>query len=194
MTRRKKRYVLSDPAELKAVVSPIRHHLLRTLANLGPCSVKDLAQGMGRSAESLYYHLRALEQVGLVVEHGLPSGGGHGEMLYETVAEQLVTDPTQTAPEYLAAFQRSAAALLRLTDRQLSAAIERQAEEGTQRPVSLRIQQLQLRLSPSAQRELARRLDELLEYLIENDDPQQAQRIALTLACTPLEVPGPGTV
>jgi len=186
MPRRPKQYVLREPGELEAIVSPVRHHLIRTLSMLGPVSVKELAAAMGRSAESLYYHLRELEAVGLVIESGERVVRGRPEMLYATVGGKLVTDPEQSSPEYLEAYRRSASALLRLADRQMSAAIETQAEQGKRRDVSLRTQQVQARLSPAAQKELARRLDEILVFVGENDDPEREERVVLTLFSAPL--------
>ena len=186
MPSRPKRHVLRKPAELSAVVSPVRHHLLRTLSLLGTASVRELAQELDRSPESLYYHLRALEKAGLVVASGERAVRGRSEALYSTVAEELVTDPAQTSPKYLDAYRRSASALLRLADRQLGAAIERQEEEGTERPVSLRIQQVQARLSPAAQRELARRLDAVIDYALEQDDAERGERVVVTVVSSPL--------
>ncbi len=183
MPRPRKRHVLSKASELAAIVSPVRHHLLRTLSLLGTASVRELADELGRSPESLYYHLRALAKIGLVVERSDPD---RTEALYATAAESFVTDPTQTSKGYLDAYRRSASALLRLADRQLGAAIERQQETKSKRPVSLRIQQVQARLSPAAQRELAARLDDIVRFLIDEDDPEQSARVVVTLVGSPL--------
>lgn len=186
MKRLRKRYVLRSAAELEAIVSPVRHHLLRALSMLGRCSVKELAQQLGRSPESLYYHLRALEAAGLVVERGERVVGGRTEALYATIGEQLVTDPKQTSPDYLDAYRNSVAALMRLANRQFANAVEHQKTTGSTRPVSLRTQQVQARLSPASQRELARRLDDVLQFLVEADDPEQSARVVVTLISAPL--------
>ena len=65
MAKRKKQYVIREPEQIEALVSPFRHHLLRTLSSIGPASVRTLARAVGRSPESLYYHLHALEDAGL---------------------------------------------------------------------------------------------------------------------------------
>jgi DNA-binding transcriptional ArsR family regulator len=186
MTQPRKRYVLSTALELEAVVSPVRHHVLRALSMLGTCSVKELAQQLGRSPESLYYHLRALQDAGLVIERGERVVQGRSEALYATIAQRLVTDPKQTSPDYIDAFKDSAAALLRLADRQVGTALEHQKESGSTRPISLRIQQVQARLSPKSQRELARRLDDVLQFLYEADDAEQPDRVVVTLVSAPL--------
>jgi predicted ArsR family transcriptional regulator len=186
MPRRPQRYVLRKPSELEALISPLRHHLMRTLSNIGPCAARDLAAEMGRSPESLYYHLKALEGAGLVVQQGNRIRNGRNEMLYASVAKKIFSDPQQTSSRYLDAFRRSAAALLRLSQRQVTAAILRQQERGSRRPITLRAQQLQARLSPASQRELAQRLDEILEFLIDHDDPEEQSRTMVTLVSAPL--------
>jgi hypothetical protein len=125
--------------------------------------------------------------VGLIVPHGERLVRGRPETIYSTVARRLYTDPRQSSPAYLAAYRRSTAALLRLAERQLGAAIERQERDRSTRPISLRAMQVQPRLSRSAQRELARRLDEVLAFLAVNDDPEEGQRVAVTLVSAPVE-------
>ena len=184
--KRPKTYLVRDPTQLEAVVSPVRHQLLRTLGALGPVTVKELAERMGRSPESLYYHVRALEEVGLLEQVDERRRRGRAEAVYATVARTLVTDPSQTSPAYVEAMQRSAAALLRLADRQLSMAFDRQRRSRSRRPTALMIRQYHARLSAKAQRELVRRLEELAEFVQANDDPHAGEMIALTLALAPL--------
>ena len=184
--RPKQRYVVRDAYQLAAVVSPVRHHLLRTLTTVGPESARELAQRLGRSPESLYYHLRGLEEAGLVVQTETRSRNGRPEAVWSAVARDIYTDPKQTSPEYVEAMQRSAAALLRLAARQVHAALERQRETGGKRPPSVRCMQLHARLSPAAVRELARRLDEVLAFLRDSDDPDAGEMVAVTVTSAPV--------
>ena len=185
--KRKKRHVVRDPAQLGAVVSPIRHNLLKSLASLGPCSVRELAEDVGCSQESLYYHVRALQKVGLIREHGKRPSNGRSEMLYDALADQLRSDPNQTTPQYLEAYRRAISALLRLTDRQVAAALERQAQAEARRPVSLLLRQLQVRLSAESQRDIARRIEALVDHIRDCDDPAQKTRIAYNFVSAPLD-------
>ena len=115
---------------------------------------------------------------------------GREQALYGTVAPVLMTDPSQTSSAYLDAYRRSAAALLRLAERQVVAALERQEADGARRPLSLRVHNLQARLSPSAQRELARKLDEVMRFLAERDDPDAREHVAVTVVSAPVEPKG----
>ncbi|MEQ8768469.1 MAG: helix-turn-helix domain-containing protein [Planctomycetota bacterium] len=184
--RRRDLYTVSDPAQLAEVVSPVRHQILRLLSALGAASARELAEHLGRQAESLYYHLRALEKVGLIEIAEVRRVGRHKEKTYRPIARYLRTDPDQVDPDYLAAMQRSAAALLRLTERQLQSALEHQRDAGVTRHPAFRIQQLQVRLKPKVVAELNRRLNDLLQFIAESDDPEARELIAVTIAAAPL--------
>lgn len=186
MAQRRKRFTISDPAQVRALVSPSRHHILRALSSVGPATVRSLAEHLGRSAESLYYHLRALEKVGLIVDK-TPASSSAGEAVYDTPARMIVTDPKVSKPAYLAAYRKSASALLRLVDRQLMSALTRQEERRSARARSLRIQQLQVRLAPADARVLARKLDDIMEFLTEREVADGKEVIAVTLVSCPLE-------
>ncbi|WP_452657150.1 winged helix-turn-helix domain-containing protein [Sphingomonas aurantiaca] len=63
-----------NPAQVRLLSSPVRQEVVDTLAALGgEAGVADLAEQLGRPADGLYYHLRALVAGGLVEE--LPGGG-----------------------------------------------------------------------------------------------------------------------
>ncbi|TCQ01725.1 winged helix-turn-helix domain-containing protein [Sphingomonas sp. PP-CC-3A-396] len=81
--------VIRDPAQVRLLSSSVRQEIVDTLAALGgEAGVASLADQLGRPADGLYYHLRALVAGGLVEE--LPSdgmerrfrlaGGGHGPL------------------------------------------------------------------------------------------------------------------
>ena len=67
--------VIRDPARVRLLSSAVRQEMVDTLAALGgEAGVASLAEQLGRPADGLYYHLRALVAGGLVEE--LPSDGG----------------------------------------------------------------------------------------------------------------------
>lgn len=61
--------ILLDPAQIRLLASPVRQEVVDTLAALGgEAEVGELAEHLGRSADGLYYHLRALTAGGLLEE------------------------------------------------------------------------------------------------------------------------------
>jgi DNA-binding transcriptional ArsR family regulator len=73
---------ISEPAQLRVLASPMRQEILDLLARTGDAQVSEIASLLGRPADSLYYHLRELERVGLVVASRARTNGKRGEMLF----------------------------------------------------------------------------------------------------------------
>lgn len=86
---------ISEPAQLQVLASPLRQEILDLLARTGDAQVSELASLLGRPADSLYYHLRELERVGLVVSSRTRANGKRGEMLFRSAHREptLLHDP-----------------------------------------------------------------------------------------------------
>jgi len=116
---------VSDPAQVRLLSSPARQEIVDTLAALGgEAGVASLAGQLGRPADGLYYHLRALVAGRLVEE--LPREGG--ERRFRLAGEggaplRLVYDlgPNGNAAE-LRAFANG---LLQVAGRDFESALER---------------------------------------------------------------------
>ena len=74
---------ISDPRQIAALASPARQEVVDGLQALGPCSIAELGANLGRAPDSLYYHVRALEKLGLVVRAGQRTSGARPEALYD---------------------------------------------------------------------------------------------------------------
>jgi DNA-binding transcriptional ArsR family regulator len=183
--KQKKKHVVRDLAQMEAMVSPLRHQIMRTVGAYGVASIKQIATQLERSAESLYYHFRALEQVGLLIDAGARELNGRSEALYSTVAQEILTDARSTSPDYLDALKRAASALLRLADRQLAAELDFMMETRTARSIAFRIQQRNARLTPEVAAELSARLDDVMDFLQQNDCAD-GEMISLTFASSPI--------
>jgi DNA-binding transcriptional ArsR family regulator len=71
---------ISEPAQLRVLASPLRQEIIDLLARTGAAQVSDIASLLGRPADSLYYHLRELERVGLVLSSRARANGKRAEM------------------------------------------------------------------------------------------------------------------
>jgi len=72
-----------SPAQVRALVGPVRQELVDVLESAGPSSVAELGAHLGRPADALYHHLRRLEKVGLVVERERRKEGRHVFAVYD---------------------------------------------------------------------------------------------------------------
>ena len=61
-------YVVTSYKHVLALASPGREDIIDAVAILGRCGISDMAKFLGRSRHSLYYHVKALRDCGLLVE------------------------------------------------------------------------------------------------------------------------------
>lgn len=83
--------VLNDPGRVRAALSPLRRRLLRELRT--PASASGLAPRLGVTRQRLAYHLKVLEDQGLVRLVEERRRRGCTERFLRTSARALVVDP-----------------------------------------------------------------------------------------------------
>jgi DNA-binding transcriptional ArsR family regulator len=60
-------FYLHRTSQVRAVASPVRAAVIDALEVVGPATMVQLAGALGYPPDGLYYHLKVLEQIGLVV-------------------------------------------------------------------------------------------------------------------------------
>lgn len=81
---------IESPKALAALASPLRQEIIDAAgAQAGPISIADLAHHLGRPADRLYFHVRALERAGLLIAEGTRKEGRHVTALYRLPASDL---------------------------------------------------------------------------------------------------------
>jgi len=83
------KYVIRNQRQLRALISAVRQEIVDALVKLGSASAGDLAATLGRPADALYYHLRALKKSGLVINAGFRGAGRRKEEIFRTIAADL---------------------------------------------------------------------------------------------------------
>jgi biotin operon repressor len=110
-----KPFVANTSAQLAAISSPGRDEIVDAVCSIGPCSVAELAQFLGRSRNGLYYHVRALHSCGIFLES------------YRTSGKRITTCYAVPGRPMLVRFDlgttRSRAAVLRLVGARLRGAM-----------------------------------------------------------------------
>lgn len=79
---------IRDPEQLNALVSPVRQNIMDRLEAAGPCTVAELAQHLAIAQDALYYHVRKLEGVGLLVRVDTRKGEGRDAVVYDLAARR----------------------------------------------------------------------------------------------------------
>ncbi len=76
-------FIVREPAQVRALASPVRQEIVDALVAAGACSISDLAQHLGRAPDALYFHVRRLVKVGLVIERERRKDGRHAWAVYD---------------------------------------------------------------------------------------------------------------
>ncbi len=85
-------YLIRTRAQVRALASPARQEIVDALVAAGPCSIVELAAHTGRAPDSLYFHVRRLIKVGLVVELAPRSTGKRPAATYDVPGRPLSLD------------------------------------------------------------------------------------------------------
>jgi len=89
MSGLKHNYVIRSKRQMGALAASTRQEIVDVLSRMGTVSVAELATALARPADSLYYHLRILKRVGLVLSAGSRRLAGRSEALFRAVAPEL---------------------------------------------------------------------------------------------------------
>ena len=69
-------FYITDARHIRAVASPVRAAAIDALEVLGPAAIVTLARALGYPPDGLYYHVAALERLGLVRRVGTDPDSG----------------------------------------------------------------------------------------------------------------------
>lgn len=116
---------VEKPAQIRALASTVRQDIVDTLQALGRASVPELAEHLGRPADSLYYHVRALLKAKLLVQVETRQRGRHVEAVYATPEpdKRLMLSYRPGRPASARALGELVASMLRAAQREFDAAI-----------------------------------------------------------------------
>lgn len=186
MRRRTRRGATREQRE--ALTSPIRLEILGQFTGPTPLSVRDLAERMGRTPHSIYYHVHLLARVGLLREVEPRAGGaGRSETLYQAVQDTIRLDSAEPGAEDT--IRRTMAAAFRMAQRDLDTALESADRRAPADPPGLATR-LHFRATPRAVKEVRRHLQAAIDTA-QREARRSAGRTtgsmySLTLALLPL--------
>jgi|SRR5215471_1410072 len=185
-------HVIRSAKQLAALTAAARQEIVDALEQLGTVSVAELAGALGRPADGLYFHLRALTRAGLVRTEGQRTRSGRTEALYRTVKPELKLGYEPRDPTNRRAISGIVASMLRLASRDFRRSFQsgRVAVSGTRR--ELWAWRKVGRLSRSELARLTLRIQELAKAV---SVPRGKGRLyGVTVILTPLDHRNGGTL
>lgn len=87
MASRKKTHLVTDPANWRVLIAPVRYEIAEAVRGIGPCSIAEIAAAIDRPADALYRHVDQLVAAGLLVEAGVRQVGRRAERLVDCAAD-----------------------------------------------------------------------------------------------------------
>jgi len=113
----KRNHVVRTSKELRALASPERQEIVQALVGRSPMSVREIGEALGRLPVSIYYHLRALERVGLIVRVGERAAERGDEALYAVPGGEISIRPDARGPREVEALRKIGAGMFRRAQR-----------------------------------------------------------------------------
>jgi len=118
--------VLNRPEQLTIATHPLRLEIIEWLQREGPESIAELASALERRPNALTYHVRLLERAGIVVRTGTRKAGPRDEAVFGLARARVAFAMSGSSRALRAAAIRTATAVLRMAERELRRAIERE--------------------------------------------------------------------
>ncbi len=131
-------------------------------------------------------------EVGLVSEVGSRFGHTRPEKLYALIADRLSVDRGNRAQAYRAVLKKSARSVCRLSERLLQRAFDDPRCHLVGPGGNFQLHQRGVRLSKAKLRQLARLFQEVDQFLLENNDPDQRMSYVVTTSFAPVLAILPG--
>jgi DNA-binding transcriptional ArsR family regulator len=89
MARSRSVVVVRESRQMRALASSARQEIVDVLSQMGAASAAEVAAALGRPANAVYYHLKALLRSGLAAPAGVRARGGRREALFRTPGTEV---------------------------------------------------------------------------------------------------------
>ena len=120
-----KPYPITDLAQFKVLTSPTRGEILDIVSLMGPLSIAEMAEYLGKPIDSFYYHVRKLVKVGLLVDKAKRKSKRQMEVVYDLPGRPMFLQYTPSQTDHVKNVIKSIAAMLRLAERNLRRAFSK---------------------------------------------------------------------
>lgn len=178
-----KKRLYFDMEQLEALASPIRAEVFWSFTKDQPQSVSEVAKALGKSAQTVHYHVNALVEVGLLISVAERKSRARMEKLYVHSASQLFTKPDAPFEEH-GPMIRGFKAITRSMAREYETmwrAIERNPDFGSCRL----IRRISVRMSEERAVRVKNLLKELADELMVSASDPEGSRVNVYMFMAP---------
>jgi predicted transcriptional regulator len=120
-----KPYPITELEQFKALTSPVRGEILDIVNLMGPLSITEVAAYTGRPIDSLYYHVRRLVKVGLLVNVAKRKAKRQMEATYDLPGRPMFLQYVPSQLKHVENVIKSIGTMLRVTERNFRNAFEK---------------------------------------------------------------------
>ena len=178
---------IEDIEQLRAVASPLRQEIFEVLQEYGKCSIKEIAEHVGQSSESLYYHVHKLRQAGIIRQSGKRRARTRKEQTYELTYRRAEARYNLDSKDSTKVLANAAASMLRLTTRDINNALTNKLPSRNERSRDLAISRIKARLTIKEAQIVKRYMQDAEAIFRRARSAQRGKRYALTWVLTPIQ-------
>jgi DNA-binding transcriptional ArsR family regulator len=117
-------YAITELRQFEALTSPVRGEIIDFVNLMGPSSIEEIAEYMGRPVDSLYYHVRRLEKVGLLVDVARRKSRRQMESVFDLPGRPMFLKYEPSQATHVKKVLKSIKAMLSATERNFGKAFE----------------------------------------------------------------------
>ena len=172
---------------MEAIISPLRQDIIEAFTATGPCPIKRIALELGKSADSIYYHVRKLLDVGLLRHIETRRTKRRDEAIYDVPSDKLELSYNLDDPSIADAMRRIAASMLRRASKYFDAATELESVEPTGPERNFRVMSGMAWLTKKDLREVNRHFNAIIELTGKPRSREADQLCAITGVISPVE-------
>jgi predicted ArsR family transcriptional regulator len=182
---RSRPYVIERRDQIAALESSVRQEVIDTIQAAGPRSALEIASLMGRPADALYYHIRRLQSVGLLVVSETRRRGRRDEAVYDLVGRPLKLRYPEHRDARTHPLMRLVRSMLRTAERDFRGGLLSDGARADGPRRTLWASRRHAWLTPTELQRLNRTIDALIDILTRSRDPKRGQLCTLTLVLAP---------
>ncbi len=186
MPRATTSHLIRAPRSARALASSIRQEIVDALESAGPSTIAAIAILLEKKPDALYFHIRALERVGLVKRTATNGTGRKAAAVYDVPGRPMQLDYSGSATARAERLGPTLDSLLRLARRDVRRALTNPEARGEGEARDLWVARARGRVGPDGLRRINELLGECARIVREAEPSPDAIPVALAFALTPL--------